>query len=105
LELNSFTPLYIFVSTVKKLENTTQKAQQSDYEYSWDKKLESTNNSKTKKSLLSIIWKEIKDKIKFMFRNNYLLKFFFIRHEKKRLFLKNFYKKNSNLIKLEYNIK
>ena len=105
LELNSFTPLYIFVATVKKLDNTIQKAQQSDYEYAWDKKLDNTNIVKTKKSSSSAVWKEIKDKIKFFFRNNYLLRKKFLQYEKKRLFLKNFYSKNSNLIELIYNIK
>ena len=105
LELNSFSPLYIFVTTVKKLENTIQKAQQSDYEYAWDKKLDNTNIVKTKKSSSSAVWKEIKDKIKFFFRNNYLLRKKFLQYEKKRLFLKNFYSKNSNLIELIYNIK
>jgi hypothetical protein len=105
LELNSFTPLYIFVTTVKKLENTFQKAQQSDYAYAWDKELNNTNIIKIEKSLSSVIWKKIKDKTKFFFRNNYLLKKKFSQYEKKRLFLKNFYKKSSNLIKLNYNIK
>jgi len=105
LELNSFTPLYIFVATVKKLENTIQKAQQSDYEYVWNKKLDNTNIIKTKKSSLSAVWKEIKDKVKFFFRNNYILRKKFSQYEKKRLFLKNFYSKNSYLIELIYNIK
>ena len=105
LELNSFSPLYIFVTTVKKLENTIQKAQQSDYEYVWEKKLDNTNSIKNNKSSLSVFWKEVKDKTKHFLRNNYLLKKNFSKYEKKRLFLKNFYKNNSNLIELDYNIK
>lgn len=105
LELNSFSPLYIFVTTVKKLENTIQKAQQSDYEYVWEKKLDNTNSIKNKKPSLSVIWKEVKDKTKHFLRNNYFLKENFSKYEKKRLFLKNFYKNNSNLIELDYNIK
>ena len=105
LELNSFSPLYIFVTTVKKLENTIQKAQQSDYEYVWEKKLDNTNSIKNNKSSSSVFWKEVKDKTKHFLRNNYLLKKNFSKYEKKRLFLKNFYKNNSNLIELDYNIK
>ena len=105
LELNSFSPLYIFVTTVKKLENTIQKAQQSDYEYVWEKKLDNINSIKNKKSSLSVLWKEIKDKTKLFLRNNSLSKNFFSKYEKKRLFLKNFYKNNSNLVELDYNIK
>jgi len=105
LELNSFSPLYIFVTTVKKLENTIQKAQQSDYEYVWEKKLDNTNSIKNKKPSMSVIWKEVKDKTKLFLRNNYFLKENFSKYEKKRLFLKNFYKNNSNLIELDYNTK
>ena len=105
LELNSFSPLYIFVSTIKKLENTTQKAQQSDYQYNWNKNLDTRSNDVTKKSSLSILWKKIKDKIKFFFRNNYFLKNIFLKYENKRLFLKNFYIKNDNLTKLKFKLK
>ena len=105
LELNSFTPLYIFVVTIKKLENIIQKAQQSDYEYVWNKKLVNIQSDTKKKSISSIIWKKIKDKIKYFFRNNYLSNKTFIKYENKRLFLKNFYVKNKNLKKLTYNIK
>ena len=105
LELNSFTPLYIFVVTIKKLENIIQKAQQSDYEYVWNKKLVNIQSDTKKKSTSSIIWKKIKDKIKYFFRNNYLSNKTFIKYENKRLFLKNFYVKNKNLKKLTYNIK
>ena len=105
LELNSFTPLYIFVVTIKKLENIIQKAQQSDYEYVWNKKLVNIQSDTKKKSTSSIIWKKIKDKIKYFFRNNYLSNKIFIKYENKRLFLKNFYVKNKNLKKLTYNIK
>ena len=105
LELNSFTPLYIFVVTTKKLENVIQKAQQSDYEYVWNKKSINIQSDTNKKSTSSIMWKKIKDKIKFFFRNNYLFNKIFIKHENKRLFLKNFYVKNKNLKKLAYNIK
>jgi hypothetical protein len=105
LELNSFTPLYIFVVTIKKLENIIQKAQQSDYEYVWNKKLVNIQSDTKKKSTSSIIWKKIKDKIKYFFRNNYLSNKTFIKYENKRLFLKNFYVKNKNLKKLKYNIK
>ena len=105
LELNSFTPLYIFVSTIKKFEDTFQKAQQSDYEYAWDNKLKDNNIYTKKKSSSSIMWKRIKEKAKFFFRNTYLFEKIFFQHENRRLFLKNFYKKNSNLIKTNYNIK
>ena len=105
LELNSFTPLYIFVVTIKKLENIIQKAQQSDYEYVWNQKLVNIQSDTKKKSTSSIIWKKIKDKIKYFFRNNYLSNKTFIKYENKRLFLKNFYVKNKNLKKLTYNIK
>ena len=105
LELNSFSPLYIFVSTIKRLENTFQKAQQSDYEYIWNSKKGGVDLTVNKKSFISSAWKRIKDKIKFFFRNNYLLKKRFIKYENKRLFLKNFYKKNKNLVELNYNIK
>ena len=105
LELNSFTPLYIFVVTIKKLENIIQKAQQSDYEYVWNKKLVNIQSDTKKKSTSSIIWKKIKDKIKYFFRNNYLSNKTFIKYENKRLFLKNFYVKNKNLKKLTYDIK
>jgi hypothetical protein len=105
LELNSYTPLYIFVSSIKKLEDTTQKAQQSDYEYVWNNKLNNNEIFKKKKSSLSVLLKSIKDKIKFIFRNSYLFEKKFSKYENKRLFLKNFYKKNSNLIELKYNIK
>ena len=105
LELNSYTPLYIFVSSIKKLEDTTQKAQQSDYEYAWNNKLNNNEIFKKKKSSLSVLLKSIKDKIKFIFRNNHLFEKKFSKYENKRLFLKNFYKKNSNLIELNYTIK
>ena len=105
LELNSFTPLYIFVVTTKKLENIIQKAQQSDYEYVWNKKSDNIQFDITKKSTSSVMWKKIKDKIKFFFRNNHLSNKIFIKHENKKLFLKNFYIKNKNLKKLTYNIK
>jgi len=105
LELNSFTPLYIFVVTTKKLENIVQKAQQSDYEYVWNKKSDNIQFDTNKKSSSSIIWKKIKDKMKFFLRNNYLSNKIFTKHEKKKLFLKNFYIKNKNLKKLTYNIK
>jgi SAM-dependent methyltransferase len=105
LELNSFTPLYIFVSTTKKLENVIQKAQQSDYEYVWNKKIKSIEFDIIKKSSLSTLWKRIKDKTKSFFRKNYLSNKIFLRYENKRLFLKNFYKKNKNLIELTYSIK
>ena len=105
LELNSFTPIYIFVSTIKNLEHTSQKAQQSDYEFIWNKNSENRKTVLNKKSLSSIIWKNTKDGIKFFFRNNFLFKNFFLKYENKTLFLKNFYKKNNNLIKLEYRIK
>ena len=105
LELNSFTPLYIFVTTTKQSENIIQKAQQSDYDYVWNKKSDNTQFETIKKSSLSIMCKKIKDKIKFFFRNNYLLYKIFFKYEKKRLFLKNFYKTNKNLIQLTYNTK
>ena len=38
-------------------------------------------------------------------RNKLAEKRFFLQYENKTLFLKNFYKKNNNLIKLEYRIK
>ena len=105
LELNSFTPLFIFVVTTKKLENIVQKAQQSDYEYVWNKKKDNIQFDTNKKSSSSIIWKKIKDKMKFFLRNNYLSNKIFTKHENKKLFLKNFYIKNKNLKKLTYDIK
>ena len=105
LELNSFTPLYIFVSTIKKLDNTIQKAQQSDYEHAWKKKSDNINIIEIKKSIISAVWKKTKDKIKFFFRNIYFLNKKFSRYEKKKLFLKNFYKNNKNLIQFSYKIK
>lgn len=105
LELNSFTPLYIFVSTIKKLDNTIQKAQQSDYEHAWKKKADNINIIEIKKSTISAVWKKTKDKIKFFFRNIYFLNKKFSRYEKKKLFLKNFYKNNKNLIQFNYKIK
>jgi hypothetical protein len=105
LELNSYTPLYIFVSTIKKIENTSQKAQQSDYEYVWNKNLDNKIFSSSVKSKYSIIWKKIKDTIKLLIRNNFLFKKIFYKYENKKLFLKNFYKKNNNLVKFNYNIK
>ena len=104
LELNSFTPLYIFVSTIKKLEKVSQNAQQSDYEYTWANKLNYMPNHTYKKSSLSIRWKKMKDDIKFFFRSNFIFRKLFSLHENKRLFLKNFYKKNDNLIKLNYKL-
>jgi len=105
LELNSFTPLYIFVSTKKAIEKPTIKAQQTDYTYLWNKESESINAAVIKKSFLSSVLKRSKDKIKKYLREKSILKFFYVRYENKRLFLKNFYKRNNNLIKLKYNIK
>ena len=102
LELNSFSPLYIFVSTIKKSENVFQKAQQSDYNYIWNKKSENIDTVINKKSSLSIMFKKIKNKIKYFFRNNYLFEKKFLKYENKKLFLKNFYKKNNNLILFNY---
>jgi hypothetical protein len=104
LELNSYSPLYIFVSTIKKLKNTSQKAQQSDYEHTWNKNLNNIDVLINQKSIFSIKWKKIKDNVKLFFRDSFLFKDFFFQYENKRLFLKNFYKKNNNLIKLNYNI-
>lgn len=104
LELNSFTPLYIFVSTIKKVEGISQKVQQSDYENVWGITSHNTKNPTNKKHLMSIKWKKIKDIIKLFFRNNYLFKSFFIKYENKKNFLKNFYKNKKYLIKLNYDI-
>jgi len=104
LELNSFTPLYIFVSTIKKVEGISQKVQQSDYENVWGITSHDTKNPTNKKHLMSIKWKKIKDIIKLFFRNNYLFKSFFIKYENKKNFLKNFYKNKKYLIKLNYDI-
>ena len=102
LELNSLSPLYIFVSTIKRLENTSQKAQQSDYEHIWNTKKDGVDLNVNRKSSISNAWKRIKDKIKFFFRNNYLLKKRFIKYENKKLFIKNLYTKNNYLTKLNY---
>ena len=104
LELNSFTPLYIFITTKKIIENPTLKAQQTDYIYLWNKESENINAVIVKKSLLSSTLKKSKDKIKKYLRESFILKNFYIRYENKKLFLKNYYKKNNNLIKLNYSI-
>ena len=97
--------MYIFVSTIKKKENISQKVQQSDYEYAWNENLDNEIFSSNGKSKYSIMWKTIKDNIKLLIRNNFLFKKIFFKYENKKLFLKNFYKKNNNLVKLNYNIK
>ena len=77
LELNSYSPLYIFVSTIKKLKNTSQKAQQSDYEHTWNKNLNNIDVLINQKSIFSIKWKKIKDNVKLFFRDSFLFKDFF----------------------------
>ena len=105
LELNSYTPLYIFVSTIKILENTKNKAQQSDYDYIWNNHSNKNNTAVIQKSYLSILSKKIKDNIKSYLRNNFFLKNLFIKYENKKLFLKNFFKKDKNLTIFHYETK
>ena len=90
LELNSTSPLYIFVSTIKILENVSHKAQQSDYDYIWNVDSKNVKTNIIKKSFLSNLSKKIKDKIKAYFRNSYFFENFFSKYENKKLFLKIF---------------
>ena len=51
---------------------------------------EESNSIKNKKSSLSVVWKEVKDRTKLFLRNNYLLKKNYSRYKKKKTLFKEF---------------
>ena len=61
LEINSDSPLYILVKTIKKSETQNKNVQQSDYVERWNDN--SINYKNIKKKKLSILWKNIKDQL------------------------------------------
>ena len=98
LEINSDSPLYILVKTVKKSEIQNKNVQQSDYVARWNEN--SINNKNIKKKKLSILWKKIKDNYKKFLIKIILPKKISDRLEGKKILLKNSLKNNKNLKKI-----
>ncbi len=98
LEINSDSPLYILVKTVKKSEIQNKNVQQSDYVERWNEN--SINNKNIKKKKLSILWKKIKDNYKKFLIKIILPKKISDRLEGKKILLKNSLKNNKNLKKI-----
>ena len=98
LEINSDSPLYILVKTVKKSEIQNKNVQQSDYVERWNEN--SINNKNIKKKKLSILWKKVKDNYKKFLIKIILPKKISDRLEGKKILLKNSLKNNKNLKKI-----
>ena len=98
LEINSDSPLYILVKTVKKSEIQNKNVQQSDYVARWNEN--SINNKNIKKKKLSILWKKIKDNYKKFLIKIILPKKISDRLEGKKILLKKSLKNNKNLKKI-----
>ena len=98
LEINSDTPLYILVKTIKKSEIQNKSVQQSDYVERWNDK--SINHKNVKKKKLSILWKNIKDNYKKFLIKIILPKKISDRLEGKKILLKNSLENNKNLKKI-----
>tara|TARA_Y100001970_G_scaffold192795_1_gene234339 strand:- start:4204 stop:5064 length:861 start_codon:yes stop_codon:yes gene_type:complete len=100
LEINSDTPLYVLVKTVKKSEIQNKSVQQSDYIERWNDN--SKNYQIIKKKKLSVFWKNIKDNYKKFFIRVVLPKRLSQKLEGKRILLKNSLKKNKNLKNIKF---
>jgi len=98
LEINSDSPLYILVKTVKKSEIQNKNVQQSDYVERWNEN--SINNKNIKKKKLSILWKKVKDNYKKFLIKIILPKKISDRLEGKKILLKNSLENNKNLKKI-----
>ena len=96
LELNSSEPLYILVKTKKIGQNHFKNINQSDYEYQWS---DVKNIEKNKKSFLSLLNRNIKNKFKDLLKKNIITKDLYIKIEKTKLHNKNNFKVNKNLEK------
>ena len=96
LELNSSEPLYILVKTKKIENNYFKNINQSDYEYQWSDTNQTESN---KKSFLSSLNKNFKNKFKYILKNNFLTKKIYIKIENTKLHNKNNFKVNKNLEK------
>ena len=96
LELNSSEPLYVLVKTKKIENNYFKNINQSDYEYQWSDTNQTESN---KKSFLSLLNKNFKNKFKYILKNNFLTKKIYIKIENTKLHNKNNFKVNKNLEK------
>ena len=96
LELNSSEPLYILVKTKKIGPNYFKNINQSDYEYQWS----DINKTETnKKSFLSLLNRNIKNKFKYLLKTNLITKSLYLKIEKTKLHNKNNFKVSKNLEK------
>ena len=96
LELNSSEPLYIIVKTKKIGPNHFKNINQSDYEYQWSEINEAKTN---KKSFLSLLNRNIKNKFKNFLKINIITKKFYLKIEKTKLHNKNNFRVSKNLEK------
>ena len=98
LEINSDSPLYILVKTIKKSEVQNKNVQQSDYVERWNDN--SINYKNVKKKKLSILWKNIKDNYKKFLIKIILPNKISDKLEGKKILLKNSLENNKNLKKI-----